>query len=457
MIHLILKIIISLLKHRIKINLQHKMPNEVNIIKEKLLDEIYKKGIVKPYKTDLFKLFSEFPKKLVKISIQELIDNGNIFATGLNNRRQEFFYTNFTAFLTDKGILEFEKYDFKDEMKFSIEIIRILEVIEDANEGMLDVAEIVNGMISKGSKCSEDNLKNFILVSITHTCKVNKIWPVGASQWTMMYVNIDYDTITAFGKTVLRNYKASMEENKKLYIEKIKINNKIQTIDYTYPESREIIKMRLRTNFNTVNPKYWVDSSGMKFDYDQKDFYGAILGTNIRTALRGTGFWVEESKYNDPAVKKFIDDTLIRFNPTKIPEKFQYDVAFSFASEDRENVEKLADELKKKGVKVFYDKYYKAELWGKDLSDHFKKIYGGKTSKYVIIFISKHYAIKNWTHFEFEIAMEEAKKRKEEYILPIRLDKTIIQGISRTIAIINFYEESLEDLIEIILKKIQKK
>ena len=124
--------------------LKNKMLNEVNMIKETLLEEIYQKGLVKPYKTDLFNLFCLFPKNLVKIAIQELIDNGNIFATGLRNRRQEFFYTDFTAFLTDKGVLEFEKYDFKDEMKFSIEIIRFLEVIEDSNEEMLEVTDIVN-------------------------------------------------------------------------------------------------------------------------------------------------------------------------------------------------------------------------------------------------------------------------------------------------------------------------
>jgi len=424
------------------------MLNDVNVIKQKVLDEIYKKGLLNPYKTDLFKLFSEFPKKLVKTAINELIDSGNIFATGLKNRKQEFFYTGFSAFLTDKGILEFENYDFRDETKFSIEIIRFLEVNDAADEGMLDLTEIVKRIISRGSKRTQNTLKDFLLVSITITCNARKDWPIGASQWTMLSVNIDYDTITAFGKTVLRNFKSSMGETKEEHKE---------IIDYEYPETNETIKMRLKTNFNTVNPKYWVDSSGMKFDNEQKDFYGFIPGTSIRTALRGTGFWVEDNKYHQPTIDKFVKETLVRSIPKKVPKTFQYDVALSFAGEDREIVRKVAEKLTENDIKVFYDKYYKAELWGKDLSDHFKKIYGGKTSKYVIIFISRHYVIKDWTNFEFEIAKDEAKKRKDEYILPIRLDNTLIQGISRTIAYINFYEEGLEGVIKIILKKIGKK
>lgn len=264
----------------------------------------------------------------------------------------------------------------------------------------------------------------------------------------MMSINIDYDTITAFGKTVLRNFKSSMEETTKVHKE---------IIDYEYPETHETIKMRLKTSFNTVNPKYWVDSSGMKFDNEQKDFYGFIPGTSIRTALRGTWFWVEDNKYHQPTIDEFVKETLVRSIPTKEYNIFQYDIALSFAGEDREIVEKVAEKLKENNINVFYDKYYKAELWGKDLSDHFKKIYGGKTSNFVIIFISRHYVIKDWTNFEFEIAKGEAEKRKDEFILPIRLDDTLIQGISRNIAYINFYKEGLEGVIEIVLKKIGKK
>jgi hypothetical protein len=46
---------------------------------------------------------------------------------------------------------------------------------------------------------------------------------------------------------------------------------------------------------------------------------------------------------------------------------YDYDVAISYASEDGLQAESLAAVLRDRGVHVFYDKYEKAVLWGKDL------------------------------------------------------------------------------------------
>ena len=48
-----------------------------------------------------------------------------------------------------------------------------------------------------------------------------------------------------------------------------------------------------------------------------------------------------------------------------------YDVVFSFAGEDRAYVEEVAAILRSNGVSVFYDLDEEADLWGKDLADHF--------------------------------------------------------------------------------------
>jgi hypothetical protein len=47
---------------------------------------------------------------------------------------------------------------------------------------------------------------------------------------------------------------------------------------------------------------------------------------------------------------------------------FQYDVALSFAGEDRQYVSDIADRLRNNGIRVFYDLYEQATLWGKDLT-----------------------------------------------------------------------------------------
>ncbi len=46
-------------------------------------------------------------------------------------------------------------------------------------------------------------------------------------------------------------------------------------------------------------------------------------------------------------------------------DEFEYDVALSFAGEDKAIVDKFAGLLKSKDIKVFYDKYEPTELWGR--------------------------------------------------------------------------------------------
>lgn len=56
----------------------------------------------------------------------------------------------------------------------------------------------------------------------------------------------------------------------------------------------------------------------------------------------------------------------------------KYDVALSFAGEDREYVEQVANLLGSSGVKVFYDRFEEADLWGKNLYDYLIDIYQNK-------------------------------------------------------------------------------
>src|SRR5207302_9646090 len=111
---------------------------------------------------------------------------------------------------------------------------------------------------------------------------------------------------------------------------------------------------------------------------------------------------------------------------------YPYDVALSYASEDRANAEALAKALKRRGVKVFYDGYEKPSLWGKNLYDHLAEIYQNK-AQYCVMFLSKHYATKVWTNFERQAAQNRAINESKEYILPIRLDNTTIPGHLQTL------------------------
>ena len=80
-----------------------------------------------------------------------------------------------------------------------------------------------------------------------------------------------------------------------------------------------------------------------------------------------------------------------------------YDVALSFAGEDRTYVEQVAHELNGKGIKVFYDMFEEANLWGKDLYVYLTDLYRDR-ARFTVMFISKAYTEKLWTDHERKAA-----------------------------------------------------
>ena len=134
---------------------------------------------------------------------------------------------------------------------------------------------------------------------------------------------------------------------------------------------------------------------------------------------------------------------------------FEFDIALSFADEDRVYVEQVADYLKSNGVKVFYDRYEKTILWGKDLYVHLDEVYRNR-AKYCVMFLSQYYASKLWTNHERQSAQARAFDERQEYILPARFDDTEIPGMKPTIGYIDLRKILPEEFGNLILKKLGK-
>lgn len=133
--------------------------------------------------------------------------------------------------------------------------------------------------------------------------------------------------------------------------------------------------------------------------------------------------------------------------------KLKYDVALSFAGEQRSYVEKVARLLKDAGVNVFFDDYEKVVLWGKNLYDHLDDVYS-RASKYCVLFVSEAYARKVWTDHERQSAQERAIKERNEYILPVRFDDTKVPGVRDTIGYIDANNTSPLELARLIVTKL---
>jgi hypothetical protein len=128
-------------------------------------------------------------------------------------------------------------------------------------------------------------------------------------------------------------------------------------------------------------------------------------------------------------------------------------VALSFAGEDRQYVEQVAADLKTRGIRVFYDRFEEANLWGKNLYTHLHDVYRSK-AHFTVVFVSKNYATKPWTNHERESAQARAFTEHGEYILPARFDDTEIPGVAPTVGYVNLASRSPHELADLICEKL---
>lgn len=130
-----------------------------------------------------------------------------------------------------------------------------------------------------------------------------------------------------------------------------------------------------------------------------------------------------------------------------------YDVALSFAGEDRAYPEELSRLLRPHGVRVFYDLAEQSSLWGKDLYQHLAEVYG-KRSKYCIVFVSAKYIQKLWTKHELRQAQARSFTLDREYILPVRLDDTVLPGLPMTVGYVDLRSTAISQIALLLLDKL---
>lgn len=107
----------------------------------------------------------------------------------------------------------------------------------------------------------------------------------------------------------------------------------------------------------------------------------------------------------------------------------EYDVAISYARNDREIAEGLASRLAARGLRVFYDRDRAEVLWGERLGDVLTEIYG-RAAIVVVVLVSCHYGSSRWTMLE----RNAARSRLGAYdtagtVLPLCLDDTEPLGL----------------------------
>jgi len=131
-----------------------------------------------------------------------------------------------------------------------------------------------------------------------------------------------------------------------------------------------------------------------------------------------------------------------------------FDVAISVAGPDKEYAAALAQQVTGAGFSVFYYEYFPEYLWGKNLVFTFDEIFR-KRSRFCVMFVSKDYRDRVWTSHEMRSAQARALEEKgNEYILPVRIDDTELEGLLPTISYLPI-SMGVEKIGDLLIKKLQ--
>jgi hypothetical protein len=139
-------------------------------------------------------------------------------------------------------------------------------------------------------------------------------------------------------------------------------------------------------------------------------------------------------------------------DPGARPE-WQWDVALSFASAQRNYIEQVAEALTAQGVRCFYDADEQIELWGKYLAEELPVIYGEQAAA-VVVFVSGEYAARDWTRLERRAALDRAVRERREFVLPARFDDTTLPGLLTGMVAIDLRMRTPKQFASMIVSKL---
>ncbi|MFC8428076.1 TIR domain-containing protein [Streptomyces sp. NPDC057253] len=125
-----------------------------------------------------------------------------------------------------------------------------------------------------------------------------------------------------------------------------------------------------------------------------------------------------------------------------------YDLAVSFAGEQREYVEQVVTACQALGLTVLYDRDLSTQLWGRNLILWFREAYGGTQARYVAPFLSADYLAKPWPMDEFRAMLVPSLSNPDDFILPVLVGDVVVppELLNPAVGILRMEEHTPQEL-----------
>lgn len=130
-------------------------------------------------------------------------------------------------------------------------------------------------------------------------------------------------------------------------------------------------------------------------------------------------------------------------------EQYRFDFALSFAGTDRATAKQLRDALIEKNLRVFYDRDFEREMFGRDGSIYLRNVYS-RESRYCIVLISKEYDQREWTNLERESIQARELRGERGVLIPVLTGKYRPQWLPETRIYFDLATRGVPELIEVL-------
>ncbi len=132
----------------------------------------------------------------------------------------------------------------------------------------------------------------------------------------------------------------------------------------------------------------------------------------------------------------------------------RYDVALSFTGKDRPIARAIAEALSKRGLHVFFDEYYQAELARPNLYEYLRKVY--EEAQLCVVILSDNYADDAWAQTELRNLLAHAKNRDTYTIMLVGTNLTRFPNLlDSPFGYLDYSKSTPEHIAELTEKRLQ--
>jgi hypothetical protein len=158
---------------------------------------------------------------------------------------------------------------------------------------------------------------------------------------------------------------------------------------------------------------------------------------------------------NTNQIKDLYLHIIVKEHSNNMRESNNFEIALTFAGENRNYVEQVATELELtlgKG-KVFYDNFFQADLARLDLDVFLQDIYHNK-SNFIVVFLSNNYSEKEWCGLEWRSIRDLIKRKEGEKIILVKMEDFNLDGIFSIDGYLSGISNNPEEISKLIIKRI---